>query len=59
MRRVFGNELDLIRIYGSRQLMDIYHPAEQTKVKVLVEQNGEELDFSQMLKKEIEVLAMM
>ncbi len=57
MRRVFGNDLDMIRIYTSGPLMDASHTARTEEIKFSGNKQEEEIDFSQLLNKEISALS--
>lgn len=61
MRRVFGNdfELDAIRIYKSGRLMDTKQPEQPEVIKFSGDKKEEEMDFSQLLNKEISALSTM
>lgn len=57
MRRVFENDLNLIRIYRSSQMMDATHSVLSVDNRVSRKKQEEELDFFQMLNKEIRALS--
>lgn len=57
MRRVFENDLNLIRIYRSNQMMDATHSVLSVDNRVSRKKQEEELDFFQMLNKEIRALS--
>ncbi len=58
MRRVFENDVDLIRIYCSTHLMNSNQPVRQNEVKETKMEESEG-DFSRMLEQEIRALSVM